>query len=315
MTIAGLARELSDEKRIGLTKELVASLELLDEDVMRARLHAETEDDAGHLSVRLIGAYVIDDGDFLGKGEIYWWSIPALGRQDGKVTWSPFVGLPNGAPPISCGDKKWMREPSPEKPGLLAVIPPNPEIVACFVQLAFFDDDGAKANVPASLGAALETLAALGTGPKAGFDEILKPLRESLTKALAAHQDDRLLEKEIRLLRGSGSVRFDAGMIGSVVTPLAHAFYFVRDEEKTEQLGPLSLVKGQSEVLKFKTPPTGGTRIAVFSRGAVETPVGATTTYLPFVNFIVDDRRAGGLAGGLKIDAHEAAEVVVYVTP
>jgi hypothetical protein len=315
MTIAGLARELTDQKRIGLDAELVKSLKLLDEDVARGKLRAESDEDAAHLSVRLIGAFIVDDGDFLGKGEIYWWSIPALGRQDGKVAWSQLVGLPTGAPPVKCGDKQWIREPSPEKPALLAVIPPNPEIVAAFVQLAFYDDDGAKANVPASMRAALETLAELGTSPKASFSEIEKPIRGALTKALAAHQDDRLLDKEIRLLRGEGTVRFDAGMIGSVVTPLAHAYYFVRDEERTEQIGPVTLIKGQSETLKFKAPPTGGTRIAIFSRGPVETTLGATTVDRPFVNFIVDDQRAKGLASGIKVDAQGPAEVVVYVTP
>src|SRR5215510_4505599 len=141
MSIDDLAKRLSDPNRIGLTSEIAERLNLADESVVRARLKAELEDGHGPLGVYLLACYVVDDTDFWGDGEIYWWAIPALVTGDGKVTKNALYGLPTGAAPHKVGSLEWMTNISLATPPLLAVIPPGDQITSCSIRLAFYDDD------------------------------------------------------------------------------------------------------------------------------------------------------------------------------
>ena len=125
-----LARLLSDRSRIGLTTEIADRLKLRPEDALRGQLLSEEEDDRGHFGVYLLGAYVVDDTDVWGDGEIYWWSIPTLVERSGKATWSTTSGLPSGAPPHKVGSLEWMTNFSLAEPPLhpIAVLEHHPEV-------------------------------------------------------------------------------------------------------------------------------------------------------------------------------------------
>ena len=142
MGLEDLAKRLASTNRIGLTEELAKRLNIASEDVTRGRLMAQTEGDRSHLGVYLLACYVVDDTDFWGDGEIYWWSIPTIVEKEGKVRKNPLAGLPNGAPPHKCGDHEWMTNLRLSNPPLLAIIPPGDDVQSCIVRLAIYDDDG-----------------------------------------------------------------------------------------------------------------------------------------------------------------------------
>jgi hypothetical protein len=316
MSLEDLAKRLADTNRVGLTSELVDKLNIASEDVTRGRLMAQLEGDHSHLGVYLIACYVVDDTDFWGDGEIYWWSIPVIVDRDGKVTKNPLYGLPNGEAPHKCGSLEWMTNLSLANPPLLAVIPPGDEVSSCVIRLAVYDDDGAAADVPAALTAGLEALAEVSSDPLSGPEQIIAPVRSALWQRLRADQDDVLVDQDVNLLHGE-VVRFGAGMIGSVVNSMARVYYFVADEIRTERFGPVSLHRGQVETVKFKTAMKGGGRLALFARGADVTcsAFGDLNTDLPFQNRIIDQRHETNLETGFNIAGNGPAKFVAFYTP
>ncbi len=316
MRIDRLAQLLSDRDRVGLSPELADRLKIRPADIVRGQLLSEEEDGRGHLGLYLLAAYVVDDTDFWDDGEIYWWSIPTLVDRAGKATWSTLHGLPSGAPPHKCGSLEWMTSFSLTDPPLLAVIPPSDEIASAVVRLAFYDDDAELADVPKALHAGLETLAGISTDPVPGPDQIILPVREAIFRSLKADEDDILIDQDLTLRRGQ-STNFGAGLVGSVVNAMVRLYYFVRDEQRTEQAGPFSLHKGQVETVRFSSPLAPGGRLAIFSRGAnVEiASLGTLDVETPFANRVVDASMARGLAGGINLNGTGPAKVVAYYTP
>ncbi len=315
MGVDDLAKHLSSTSRIGLDAGLVTKLKIRSEDATRGQLMAAREGSSGHLGVYFLAAHVVDDTDFFGKGEIYWWAIPLLGDRDGTVRCDPMCGLPTAAKPIKCGSGEWMKSPSIEKPVLLAVIPPSDDVVACLVKLGLYDDDGVPADVPKAMNAALEALADLKGEAQKDPEAIYGPVRTALWNALKAQQDDKLQERELRLLRDAAN--FSAGMIESLPSTHASVYVLVKDEEHTEQIGPISLAKGQTETLKFKQALKTGGRLTLFARGGEvqTTNFGNLTTDTPFANKIIDATGEASLKDGFRVDAMNNVDLVAYYTP
>lgn len=316
MGLDELAQHLSNPAHIGLNEELAKKLRVASADATRGRLMAQLEGDHAHLGVYLLACFVVDDTDFWGDGEIYWWSIPALVTSGGKVHKDPLVGLPSGAPPHKCGSLEWMTNLSLAKPPLLAVIPPSDEVESCVIRLAFYDDDGAKADLPKALSAGLEALAEVSSAELSGSDQIILPVRDAIWKSLRAEQDDILVDQDVALRRGE-VVRFGRGMIGSVVNAMARVYYFVRDETQTQQFGPVALHKGQTETVKFDQPMKSGGRLALFARGADVScaTFGDLNTDLPFQNRIIEARNEVSLESGFHVTGTGPAKLVAFYTP
>lgn len=310
-----LAKLLSDRSRIGLNPELADKLRVRAEDVTRAQLLAEEEDGRGHLGVYLIGSYVVDDTDFWDDGEIYWWAIPTLVDRSGKATCGALSGLPTGAPPHKCGSLEWMTNIPLQDPPLLALIPPSEEIASCVIRLAFYDDDAELADLPRAIAAGLTVLSGFTTSAS-GPDQIILPVRDAIFRSLKAEDDDILIDQDLTLRRGQ-STRFTAGLVGSVINSMVRLYYFVRDEQRTEQAGPFALHKGQVESVRFQTPLESGGRIAVFSRGA-EVNIASFGTLgvdTPFANRVLDDATAKALSSGFNLQGTGPAKVIAYYTP
>lgn len=316
MALDELAQALSDPSQVGLTPELAEKLGIRDADVTRGRLMAQLDDGRSHLGVYLIACYVVDDTDFWGDGEIYWWSVPALVDKAGKVTRDPLGALPTGMPPHKVGSLEWMTNLSLAKPPLLAVIPPDESIDSCVIRLAVYDDDGKPADLPASLTAGLEAYAGIAKGPHDGADNIITPVRDAIWAGLSADQDDILIDQDLVLRRGE-SVNFHRGMIGSIINAMARVYYFVQDEGHTERFGPVNLHKGQVETVKFKHKLEGGGRLALFARGATVTcsAFGELDTDMPFMNKIIDSHHENALAEGFNVAGTGPAKFVAFYTP
>jgi hypothetical protein len=315
MSYDDVARRIADPKAIGLTEDLAKRLKIKDPDVTRAQLMSEV-DERGHVGVYFLAAYVIDDTDVFGKGEIYWWSIPVLGEADGSVTWNAKLGLPSGAAPAKCGDKEWLKSLSLADPPLLALIPPGDEYAACLIKFALYDDDGAVADVPKAMTAGLTALAELPLEYPMGKPEaIFLPVRNAIFQSLLAKQDDLLIEEDLRLLRNDTS-HYGAGMISSTMSAKARVYLLAKDEVRTQAAAPVTLVKDQSHTIKFGKPVERGGRISVFARGEVDVGrLGSLTLDLPFVNHIVvDDAAAAALSNGITVTAKGNAEVVAFYT-
>lgn len=311
-----LARLLSDRSRIGLTPDIADRLKLRPEDALRGQLLSEEEDDRGHFGVYLLGAYVVDDTDVWGDGEIYWWSIPTLVERSGKATWSTTSGLPSGAPPHKVGSLEWMTNFSLAEPPLLALIPPFDELKEAVIRLAFYDDDGELADVPRAIGAGLEMLSGFSREPQPGPDQIILPIREAIFKSLKAGEDDILIDQDLILRRGEAS-RYGAGLIGSVINAMIRVYYFVRDEQRTLQAGPFVLHKGQVETVRFPVPLAAGGKLAIFSRGAEVniSSFGNLSTDTPFLNRALDASQAKSLNEGFNLNGTGPAKVIAFYTP
>jgi hypothetical protein len=311
-----LAKALSDPGRIGMSPELAGKLGVPPEDALRGRLLSEQEDDRGHFGVYLLGAYVVDDTDVWGDGEIYWWAIPALVDKKGRATWGATIGLPSGAPPHKVGSLEWMTSFSLGDPPLLTLIPPSDEVASCVIRLAFYDDDGELADVPRAIGAGLEMLSGFTHEPLPGPDQVILPVREAIFKSLKAGEDDILLDQDLTLRRGE-STRFGAGLVGSLINSMIRIYYFVRDEQRTEQAGPFVLHKGQVETVRFPCPIQAGGKIAVFSRGAEVniTSFGNLSTETPFLNRALDTHQAKALEQGFNLNGTGPAKVIAFYTP
>lgn len=313
MALDDLARVLSDKKRLGLDDELADQLRVTDLDVTRARLEAEA-DGRAHVTIHLIGAWVEDCRDAVGKGEVYWWSIPMLGTQEGKIRWSPLVGLPTGSPPASVGSKKWLPGVPLDRPPLLAVASPDPDVAACIVRIGFYEDDWAPAELGPALRAGMTALAEQKL-PVGDVDAFVKPIRGPLWEALKAKQDDFMLERDAKFLREEGQ-GFGAGSIVSMLTEYIRVYLLAMDSERTEQAGPYQLVKGQEQRILFPSELTGGGQLAVFARGKVQVdPFGALDVDKPFVDTTIESRHEAALVKGFTVTAEEKAEVVAWYTP
>ena len=194
MGLEDLAKRLADVGRLGMTPALAEKLKLKSEDAIRGQLMAMTDGDRGPLGVYLLAIYVVDDTDLFDDGEIYWWSIPVLVDTKGKVSWSPVSGLPAGSPPHKCGSQEWMTNLSLAEPPLLAVIPEDPEVAACVVRLAIYDDDGKPADLGMAISEGHDTLASCVREGLPGAGQIIVPVREAIYKSLKAEDDDILVE-------------------------------------------------------------------------------------------------------------------------
>jgi hypothetical protein len=316
MGLEDLAKRLADVGRLGMTPALAEKLKLKSEDAIRGQLMAMTDGDRGPLGVYLLAIYVVDDTDLFDDGEIYWWSIPVLVDTKGKVSWSPVSGLPAGSPPHKCGSQEWMTNLSLADPPLLAVIPEDPEVAACVVRLAIYDDDGKPADLGTAISEGHDTLASCVREGLPGAGQIIVPVREAIYKSLKAEDDDILVDEDITIRRGE-SARFNVGLIGSMVSAKVRAYYVVRDELLTETGGPIGLRKGEVGRITFASELKRGGRVSVFARGAdVECPVfGNLTTDMPFAGKVLDERLAKTLAGGFDVTGRGPAKVVAFYTP
>jgi hypothetical protein len=316
MALDNLVKVLTDKNRIGLSVALAERLGIADEEAVRARLWAQLEEGRSHLGVYLLAAYVVDDTDIWGDGEIYWWSIPALVDREGKVRSNPLHGLPMGEPPHKVGSLEWMTNLTLANPPLLAVIPPDDNLAQCVLRVAFYDDDGAAADLPGAISAGLEAFTSISSSMLVGAEQIVTPVRDAIWRSLKAEEDDILIDQDIIIRRGEAS-NFSAGLIGSVVNAMVRVYYFVRDEQRTQQLGPMALHKGQVETVKFDAPLRGGGRLALFARGAEVScsAFGDLDTDRPFVNRIIETRHEGGLTNGFNITGTGPAKFVAFYTP
>jgi hypothetical protein len=258
---------------------------------------------------------VVDDTDFWDDGEIYWWAIPTLVDRSGKATCGALSGLPTGAAPHKCGSLEWMTSFSLAEPPLVAVIPPSEDVASCVIRFGFYDDDAELADVPRAIGAGLEVLAGFREAAN-GPDGIILPVRDAIYKSLKAEDDDILIDQDLTLRRGQ-TARFGAGLVGSMMNQMVRLYYFVRDEQRTEQAGPFALHKGQVESIRFKTPLEAGGRIAVFARGADVniTSFGTLSTDTPFITRALDADMAKALSAGFNVNGTGAAKLIAYYTP
>ncbi len=311
-----LARRLADRDRSGLSPELADQLKLPSEDVLRGQLMALSDERRGPMSVSLLSVYVVDDTDTWDKGEIYWWTIPVLVDTRGNARWSPLSGLPMGAAPHKCGSQEWMTNFSLAESPLVALIPPDEEIAACVVRLAIYDDDDKPADVPRALGEGYAAISRCAREGLAGAHQVIVPVREAIFNAVGAKDDDILLDEDVTIRRG-GATCFNVGFVGAIVSARARAYYVVKDELRTETMGPAALRRGQSERLPFKTKPARGGRLSVFARGAdVKSDLfGSLTTEMPFGAKVLDEHLAEQLERGLLVSASGAAKVVAFYTP
>lgn len=309
-----LAAYLADKTRIGMDEELAEAIGLADATVTRGRLLAAQEGDRGHLQVLFLGCFVVDDTDFWGDGEIYWWSVPVMLDREGKPMKSPLHGLPNAMPPHKCGDQEWMTNLSLARPPVWAVIPPGSEVDRCVIRVGIYDDDRDPADMSAAMREGLVAWSKLGE-MKTG-DTFIHPVRDAIYDGLKAADDDILIDQDLIIRRGEHT-QFNAGMVGSIINAMARAYYFVFDTEHTKQFGPITLHKGQMEKITFDVPIETGGRIAIFARGHdVSCPfLGELTVDSPFVNRVVTSRQEKDLAHGITITGSGPAKVVAYYTP
>jgi hypothetical protein len=310
-----LAERLAATDRLGLNPELATKLGVKSVEATRGQLMALEDDDHGHLGIYLLAIYVVDDTDFWDDGEIYWFSMAALLDKKGKAQWSPLTALPSGSAPHKCGSLEWMTNISLADPPLLALIPPDDEVASAVVRVAIYDDDAEPANLGAALSAGMATLGGI---PKevSGSELILSPVRQSILASLKAEDDDILIDTDITLRRGS-TTRFGCGLVSSEMNSMARVFLFVRDERRTEQIGPFVLHKGQIERVRFQTPLAAGGRVALFTRGAEVTAssFGSLNTETPFLNRIIDAGNLPGLRDGFDLVGTGSAKVIAFYTP
>jgi hypothetical protein len=298
-----------------MTPELAEKLGVKSDEVVRGQLMAITDGPRGPMGVYLLAIYVVDDTDLFGDGEIYWWSVAAMVDKQGTASWSAVSGLPTGSPPHKCGSLEWMTNISLKEPPLLALIPADEDTAACVVRLAVYDDDSKPANLPAALSAGYAAMALCKRElPQAS--QIITPVGDAIYKSLAAQEDDVLIDEDLTIRKG-GALRFNVGLVGTVVTAKAHAYYVVKDELRTETAGPVVLRKGEVSRLAFPCDVESGGRVSIFARGAdVDCPLfGTLTTDRPFAGKVLDAGLARSLAAGFDVTGRGAAKVVAFYTP
>jgi len=316
MKLDELCQLLSDRERLGLTEELAKKLGVTPPDTTRGRLMALADMDRPYYGVYLLAAYVVNDTDFWGDGEVYWWSVPSIVAADGTAQRDSLYGIPTGAPPHKVGSLEWMTNLSLKDMPLLAVIPPEERVAACTVRLGFYDDDGKPANLGAAMTAGLEAFAAVGDAAQPGAAQIIDPVRKAIFAGLKAEEDDILIDQDVTIRRGA-AVPFSSGMIGSVVSANVRVYYLVKDQDRTESFGPITLHKGQTETVRFPTSMKGGGRLALFARGADVTcsAFGELNVDTPFLNRVIDSAHEGALQAGFSVTGTGAAKFVAFYTP
>jgi hypothetical protein len=316
MNLDDLAKRLSDTTRLGMTADLADKLKMKSEEVVRGQLMAITDGDRGPLGVYLLALYVVDDTDLFGDGEIYWWSVAALLDKQGKASWSPASGLPAGAAPHRCGSLEWMTNVSLKEPPLLALIPADEDTAACVVRLAVYDDDKKPADLAAALGAGYGALASCKREGLPNAGEILTPVADAIYKALAAQDDDVLINEDVTLRKGE-ALRFNVGFIGTIVTAKARAYYVVKDELQTEAAGPVIVRKGETARLVFASDVVSGGRVSIFARGGeVDCPLfGTLSTDRAFAGKVLDATLAKSMAAGFEVTGRGDAKVIAFYTP
>jgi hypothetical protein len=316
MTLEELAARLTDKNRIGLSEATAEKLGVGSADVARGRMMALSDTDRSFLGVYLLAAYVIDDTDFWGDGEIYWWSIPTMVAADGSAEARGVYGIPNGEPPHKVGSLEWMTNLSLNAPPLLAMIPPEERVAAANIRLAFYDDDGKPADLGAAMTAGMEAFAAASGQSQPNADQIITPVRDAIFNGLKAQEDDILIDQDLLIRRGN-VVQFGSGMIGSLMNSMIRVYYFVRNEATTEQFGPVTLHKGQTETVQFKQPLRGGGRLALFARGADVgcSAFGELSLDMPFMNKVVDTNHEASLASGFSVSGTGPSKFIAYYTP
>jgi hypothetical protein len=106
-------------------------------------------------------------------------------------------------------------------------------------------------------------------------------------------------------------------MVGSLMNSMIRVYYFVRNEQTTEQFGPVALHKGQTETVRFPSALRGGGRLALFARGADVScsAFGELNDATPFVNRIIDTNHEGGLANGFSVTGNGPAKFIAFYTP
>lgn len=316
MKLDDLAKHLSNPEHIGLTDALAKKLGVTSEETTRGRLMALAEMDRSYFGVYLLAAYVVNDTDFWGDGEVYWWSVPALVDADGTVKKDALHGLPNGAPPHKVGSLEWMTNLSLKEMPLLAVIPPQESIAALTLRLAFYDDDGKPANLAAAMTAGLQAFADLPSEPLPSAEQLIAPVRQAIFNGLKAQEDDILVDQDVTIRRGA-AVPFTSGMVGAVMTSNVRVYYLVKDEDRTETFGPVTLHKGQTETVRFPSQMRGGGRLSLFARGADVScsAFGQLTVDTPFLNRVVDRAHEGALTEGFSVTGTGPSKLVAFYTP
>jgi hypothetical protein len=316
MKLDDLAKLLSNREHIGLTEDLAKTLGVATEQATRGRLMALADVDRPYFGVYLLAAYVVNDTDFWGDGEVYWWSVPALVSADGTVLKDALYGLPNGAPPHKVGSLEWMTNLSLKDMPLLAVIPPEERVAACTIRLAFYDDDGKPANMTAAMTAGLDAFSKISAEPLSGADQIVLPVRQAIFNGLKAQEDDILVDQDLTIRRGA-AVPFASGMTGAIMTSNIRVYYFVKDEDRTETFGPVTLHKGQTETVRFPSALRGGGRLSIFARGADVScsAFGELSVDTPFVNRVIDSAHESALTNGFSVTGTGAAKLVAFYTP
>ncbi|MFO0551134.1 MAG: hypothetical protein U0271_22275 [Polyangiaceae bacterium] len=297
--------------RFGSSAELAARLGVADEESLLASI---ADARRSHLGVCLLGVYVIDDTDVWSVGEIYWFSIPLRVDRSGLARWSPLVGLVTGEPPHACSSRAWMSNISLADPPLLALVPPDDQIAKVVIRFGLYDDDRTAADLPRALVAGLEQLAIIDGAPAP--DAIIAPVRQAILDSLIAREDDVLLDQDFTLNRGE-STRFGAGFVSSMSSARARVFIVVRDERRTEQVGPKHLVKGQTELLQFSEPVEPGGRLSFFAVGADVSiaSFGTLDADMPFLNRTLDPEAAAAQRSGFYVQSNGPADLVAFYTP
>jgi hypothetical protein len=313
--IDDLARLLADKTRPGLTPEVLEKLKILDEDVMRARLEAQAAEQGSHVTIHLLAAWVEDCRDAVGKGEVYWWTIPMLGGTDKAIRWNAMCGIPTGAGPIAVGNKEWLPGLTLKNPPLIAVIPPSDTVAACIVRVGFYEDDWAKAEVASGLRVGMEALGN-ATLPAGDIEAFVQIVRQPLWDLLKAKQDDYMLERDAKFLKQDGA-GFGAGSITSMLTQYIRVYILARDIERTETSGPFTVTRGTQQRIVFPSSLEGGGNLAIFCRGKANAGrFGALDIDTPFLNVAIDARDEAGLASGFTITAEDdSVEMIAYYTP
>lgn len=316
MKLEVLAKKLSDRGRLGLNDTLSERLGLASEDVTRGRLMAQIDEARAHLGVYLLAAFVVDDTDTWSDGEVYWWAIPTLVDAEGKIRKNVLHGLPSGQAPHKVGSLEWMSNVSLADPPLLAVVPPEAGLKSCVVRLGFYDDDGKPADVPSAMTRGLEAWAEVSAGALPGPEQLILPVRKAIFDALNAAEDDILLEQDWTLRRGE-TIAFSAGMIESLMSAKIRLYMLVKDEDHTEQFGPVQLHKGQTEVVRFSRPIRGGGRIALFSRGSNVncSTFGELNLEMPFQNRVIVSSQEAQFENGFTVTGTGPAKFTAFYTP
>ena len=210
-----------------------------------------------------------------------------------------------------------MTNISMKSPPLLGVIPPDESLDTAVIRLAFYDDDGKPAEMTAALEAGLQAYATIPTEvPLPGPQLIIAPVRDAIFTSLNAAKDDILIDHDIVIRRGA-ALPFNSGMVGSVMNSFIRVYYFVKDENRTETFGPVSLHKGQTETIRFEQKIQVGGRIAIFSRGSDVncSAFGELTADTPFQNRMIARNQETAFQDGFSVTASGPAKLVAYYTP